>query len=245
SLENYKSVRKDLKDIQKPIIRLHSLRQDNLEMIIKTYAESNRPVPLHVSESVCVLNALEDGTDISRWKVITLLRDPVARNISAFFHNINIYIPDFKERLLAKTIDTESCIEYFRNGFGRAHDVPISWLDYELKSTLGIDLYETDFPVSGGYKIYKGEHPDLLLVKLEHLNLCVQSAFKDFMDIDGFELKKKNIGEEKEYSSLYKEFIDSIVLPESYLEKMYSSKYARHFYSDEELAGFRKRWKKS
>jgi len=44
------------------------------------------------------------------------------------------------------------------------------------------------------------------------------------------------------YRDLYREFIDTLVLPEPFLALMYESRMTRHFYSPTEIASFRRRW---
>ena len=62
------------------------------------------------------------------------------------------------------------------------------------------------------------------------------------MNIDEFTLVKSNIGDDKAYHGLYRGFLEFIVLPDSYIDKMYTSKYVRHFYSEEEIEAFKARW---
>lgn len=122
------------------------------------------------------------------------------------------------------------------------HDFPLKYFDIEFKGVLGMDIFASEFPKSKGYKIYEGEQFDVLLIKLEALNNCGRDAFKDFLNIDEFKLSNTNVGNEKKYSVLYKAFKDSVVLPESYINKMYLSKYMKHFYSEEEIMRFENRW---
>jgi hypothetical protein len=82
------------------------------------------------------------------------------------------------------------------------------------------------------------------LIKLEKLNECANDAFKEFLDIDEFYLIRANISTEKIHYPLYKKVLDSIVLPDAYLDQMYVSKYARHFYSEREINEFKAKWQK-
>jgi hypothetical protein len=84
----------------------------------------------------------------------------------------------------------------------------------------------------------------LLLLKLERLKECAAAAMKDFLGIDNFILTNANVGEDKDYRDLYRSFVDSIQLPSSYLDRMYESAAVRHFYSEDEIQGFRSRWTK-
>jgi hypothetical protein len=55
-------------------------------------------------------------------------------------------------------------------------------------------------------------------------------------------LVNSNIAINKSYSDIYRQFLDSIVLPDFYINKMYTSKYMRHFYSEEEIEVLKAKW---
>jgi hypothetical protein len=124
-----------------------------------------------------------------------------------------------------------------------AHDdQSLTFFDREFKTVLGFDVFSSEFPISKGYNIYRENLADILLIRLENLNECYQQAFKEFLDMDVFSLSKSNVGREKSYASLYKMFKKSVVLPDTFIDEMYSSKHARHFYSAEEICLFREKW---
>ena len=125
------------------------------------------------------------------------------------------------------------------------HDSPLVFFDRELKGVFGVDVFASEFPKSKGYKIYEDEKADVLVIRLESINDCAEEAFKDFLDINNFTLVNTNIGREKIYASIYKEFKETINLPVSYLDKFYNSKYMRHFYSEAEIEKFRAKWYRS
>ena len=78
---------------------------------------------------------------------------------------------------------------------------------------------------------------------LEETDTLLHSAASTRLHMDeSGEPLKTNVGSAKVYAPLYKEFKNSIVLPESYVDRMYTSKYMRHFYSEEEIARFREKW---
>jgi hypothetical protein len=122
------------------------------------------------------------------------------------------------------------------------HNVPKVWFQRQLQPVFGIDVFATAFPKERGYAIYATKDVSLLVIKLEMLEECASQAMRDFLGIDEFLLRNSNIGEEKEYKDMYKSFLRSIALPDEYLNRMYNSEYAQHFYTDAELQHFRMRW---
>jgi hypothetical protein len=177
--------------------------------------------------------------------VITLVRDPVARNISSFFQAFEIYFSEESARFNREHARYEdrlgALIDLFLDRF-EEHDTPLIWYDTHFKPVFGIDVYASPFPVDRGYEIYRGDDADALLIRLEDLRTSAAPAFRSFLGVDGFELHDVNIGADKRYSTAYGEFRKQIRLPAHYLDRMYGSRYARHFYSAQELEGFRARW---
>ena len=171
-----------------------------------------------------------------KWKIVTFVREPVGRNVSLFFQLwFNNHI--FKKHVIEKTRD------FFSNLKNPYHNLYVNWFDTELKFIFGIDVYSVDFNKSKGYKIYKGKgHPDLLLIRQENITGCATEAFKEFLGIENFTLQNTNLTKKKSYGKLYQKFKSSNILPKSYIEKMYASKYTQHFYTKKEVNTFKKKW---
>ena len=109
----------------------------------------------------------------------------------------------------------------------------------------GIDVYATPFPHNRGYKIYPGtSQANLLLIRLEDLKECVEQAMQEFLGLKDFSLYNTNTTSEKDFAELYRAF-NQLPFPAEYVEERYKTQFARHFYSDEELDNFTKRWTKS
>ena len=62
------------------------------------------------------------------------------------------------------------------------------------------------------------------------------------MGLDDFQLVESNVAEDKSYAALYKAFRREMSLPAGYLDAMYSTRFATHFYAAGELAAFRRKW---
>ncbi|MFX0092698.1 MAG: putative capsular polysaccharide synthesis family protein [Candidatus Hodarchaeota archaeon] len=179
---------------------------------------------------------LEKGINPKKWKIITAVREPVARNISAFFQN-QVQYKHMGKMTLKNLLDLFLAENWNYN--------VLNWFDRELKQVFGIDVYSEPFPTTKGYKIYKvKDQPDLLLLRLENLDNCAQAAFQEFLNIEQFTLAPENIARNKFYYPIYRKFTTSKILPRAYIEKMYTSRLAKHFYTEDELNTFRKKWLK-
>ena len=176
-----------------------------------------------------------------RVKVITMVRDPVATNVSGLFHNYLWWPAEVKALCAAPSAACLDALQdYFLNSY--PHDVPETWFDMELRTLYGVDVYAQPFDPARGYAIYHSDYADVLLLKLETLNRSAPDAFRDFMGLDDFQLIESNTAEDKAYADLYRAFRRELALPESYLDRVYGTRLARHFYGSDELAAFRRKW---
>ncbi|MDG2112112.1 MAG: putative capsular polysaccharide synthesis family protein [Actinomycetota bacterium] len=209
------------------------------EQYRSNYART-RALPLHVIDSILLRERLDAGATLG-WRVVTLLRDPVARNLSSFFQTMYLDRPD-----VDITDTSDAAVARLHQRFLDAfdHDFPLRWLDEELGASLGVDPYSATDTGSGGAFILeaRGSRPGLLVLKLERLVADGPAALGGFLDRPEVPLLDANAAESKDYGALYHRFMDTLELPSSYLDRMYESKMARHFYDAEELAGFRSRW---
>jgi hypothetical protein len=172
-----------------------------------------------------------------RVKVITLVREPVANNVSMFFQLLRRYIgPDVEPSECA----TDKLIGIFIEKY--MHARPLTWLDAEVKTHFGIDIYQHPFPIEQGYTTITRENVSLLLLRCELDDRTKARAIADFIGLDEFEIVRSNTRSEKPEAEKYEEFKRMIRVPPALLDLMYDSKFARHFYSKAERDHFRKRW---
>lgn len=170
-------------------------------------------------------------------RAITLVREPVANNISMFFQIINQYLGTDIE---PSECDVDELIDVFIKNY--MHSRPLTWLDAEIKTNFGIDVYQTPFPVDQGYTVISGGRISLLVLRCELDDRTKALAIGDFLGLDEFEIVRSNVASEKSYARQYAEFKQRIRLPPALLDQMYDSKFARHFFSREERDIFRERW---
>jgi hypothetical protein len=243
-------------NLDRPIFHVHYLSKSRVEDLEKERRKYIRTEKFGLLKRPWMYQFLRQELikrfEGQKWKIISLTRDPVARNMAAFFENLEFKKvseqPKYEvksdyykiEPVILTGHDLEKLPILFFERF--KHDSPLDFFDRELKSVFGIDVYSSEFPKSKGYKIYSGEKADAMIIKLEYLNQCVQLAFKEFIDVEDFNLINTNIGNQKDYAAVYSQFKDFIIFPKHYIDKMYQTKYMQHFYSDEEINQFRHKW---
>ena len=199
-----------------------------------------------------VLRTWQAHRDDRTWKIVTLTREPVGRNISAFFENLYL-VPtgtegEFTissdvyglEPMVVSADDTDVLAELF---YERArHDSPLKFFDREIRDTFGIDVFKAGFPVEKGYEIYRSGRVELLVLRLEDLSRCAGPAFREFLGLENFELVNRNIASKKHYASLYSAFKKRVDIDENYVRTLLESDYMRTFYSADEIRDAEGRW---
>jgi len=202
-----------------------------------------------------LLRTFQRQNDRKTWKLITLTREPIGRNISAFFENLEVARceteGDFEissdyyqiSPTVVSVNDTHKLVELF---FDRArHDSPLRFFDREIRDIFGIDVLRSGFPIDTGYEIYRKDRVELLVLRLESLSRCAGQAFADFLGIDDFKTVDQNIGAKKVYAPLYDAFKRNVTIDSEYAGTLYESNYMRTFYSDAEIGEARAKWLKN
>lgn len=188
-----------------------------------------------------VLRKLIDENPNYQWKIISLVRDPVARNVATFFDNLHEFVPNW----YTYKQDDPALMQIVQKAFiseQTIHTEPYRWFDEQMLPVFGIDVFSEPFPKEKGYKIY---NPDsitpVLIIRLEDLNRIAHVAVKEFLGLDHFQISNANTAKEKPYAQIYSLFKEQ-PLSSEYINAIYNSKYAQLFYSEEEIRNFRQSW---
>ena len=172
-------------------------------------------------------------------KIICTVRDPIARNISAFFEVLPFYTQD--------SIRSRPNVQDLRAIYMQQlpHDYPLLWMEEELLACLGIDVYHYKFDVKQKFLIIQKGNIELLLMRLDLPDVDKSTILASFLSCPNFQLKNQNVGATKKYASLYRDFKHQIDLPEGYIRRLLEARYTQHFFSEPERKAMYKQWKKS
>ncbi|MCA1619997.1 MAG: putative capsular polysaccharide synthesis family protein [Acidobacteria bacterium] len=174
-----------------------------------------------------------------RARVVSLVRDPVARNVSFYFETLDVL---WQTERAHERIRLERLLAEFHERFG--HERGIDWFDNEFKPVLGLDVYKHAFPHDQGYlRIDSGPY-EVLIMRHDLDDRLKEKLLAELVGVRVVTLTPKNVSAQKPYAEVYREFLRRVELPEDYVNRLLGSKYARHFYSNEELARFRAKWLK-
>ncbi|WP_274364314.1 putative capsular polysaccharide synthesis family protein [Paenibacillus thermotolerans] len=163
-------------------------------------------------------------------KIITVVRDPIQRNMSSFFQIIDKHDRDILNK---GNNDVNFLIRHFFENY--MHDYPLTWFDKELKAVFGYDVYNSNFDKEKGYIISKADNVEILVFKMEKIKEIGIEALNKFMNLKISVLVNRNEANEKQYHDLYKDFKSKIIFEKDFVDKIYNSKFTKHFYSDKEI----------
>ena len=190
------------------------------------------PIHFHWINNAAGLSSLiEHRKYKTSFKIITMARDPVARNLSGFWAA--------KHRRPNKQTLKHLLRDYNQWLKSEMRMQPLIWFDNQLKKYFGVNVYQTTFPKERGYETYKKDNIEVLVMRTEDLTKVAPQAVSNFLDIDFGSLRHLNSGKKP---GIYKKFKQHLKMPKKYLDEMYNSKYARHFYTDNEIESFYRKW---
>ena len=170
-------------------------------------------------------------------KVINLVREPIARNVSAYFQILDTL---WQVEGAHEKVGPERLLEGFHEKFN--HDRALTWFDDEFKPVLGVDVYEHEFPrESRRLRIRRGPY-DILLMRVDLDDASKEKHLSEFLGVEGIKLLPANVSSEKPYAAAYRDFLRALTLSEEYVDRMLDSKYARHFFTAEERRALRSKW---
>ena len=241
----YRSIRRSWS--HSPVYHLHVLSRENLsilDQVIRNAYPSTHYVPDHLVAGEFLRRFVPTSPPRTKWKIITLVRDPIARNISSFFQDLRSRHQYLDFSKIIDNDDVEAAAGLLANAFLNHHDHsrPLNWFDMELNQVFKIDIFSEPFDKENGFKIYDSELGTALLIKLERLRECAEPALSQFLSLDGFQLIDENISDKKDYGELYSTVRQSIKFPEDFISRIYNSKLVRHIYTDSEINQFKQRW---
>jgi hypothetical protein len=155
--------------------------------------------------------------------VVSIVREPIARNISAFFWHIDKYYTGDAQRY------TPTMAKAFVDNY--QHHFALEWFNRELIPFLDFDVYKYPFDHEKGYSIYYPELAELMILRTEDLDRAASEAIEDFFGLADQVIGHENPTTLKPHGEAFLEFHERARFPREFVERMYSSKYAQHFYT--------------
>lgn len=176
-----------------------------------------------------------------RLKIITLVREPIGRNFSYYFQNLDKLCdtPSAHVRIPVEQLVREFPVEF------PASDDPLTWFEYEFKEVTGIDLYDYQLNMSGGFAEVKTDLYDVLILRTDATDKTKSEAMAEFLGVRRVPLTQANVTAHKGEAQSYRNFRDTIQMVPAYLDRMLGSKYSRHFFDEGTLCRLRDQYARS
>jgi hypothetical protein len=224
------------------VFQVFRLEKDRLAQAEQRYLANRKHAPtsgavafpgaLHLWESEHLLR--NPPSPAAPWTVITTVREPIAQAVSAFFHGSirrGVATGASVERLTAELL-----AEHWQRA-------PLRWFDREFAPALGVDVFDHSFDPAAGHGVIETPSAKVLLLRQENLDTAPE-VLSRFLGVEApVPVPTRNQATGKEYGDRYREFLRDVRVPDPVLDEVYGSGYARHFYADSELIGFRRRWR--
>ncbi len=172
-----------------------------------------------------------------RHLVISPIRDPLSRNVSAFFEN---FTRDTGLAWSDAPSDPEALLGLFLRH--ARHDNGVAWFERRMQPAFGLDVYATPFDRARRAQEYRAGAARVLVYRTD-LGRDEQLAL--LARFTGRRLAgwvRQNEAADKAYAERYERFVAEARLPASYADEILGSRFARHFWTDAERAAQRARW---
>lgn len=207
---------------------------------VRRYERTGRPGLYKEHLHACWLADRMERHDYGDWLIVSLVRDPVARTISAFFRHLPLNHPELGEGFRDDPSNAERLIEMFQEPGEPEHGFALEWFDREVRDVFGIDLLSG--PIAAGGGLYSCDAGRLLVLRMEDLPIRGAEILGSFLGTGPVELGHEGRTADLSYAQTWARFMARLRLRPEYLDRMYGSRLARRFYDAAEIAAFRRRW---
>ncbi len=226
-----------------PVYHVHRMSWTFLKKLKQK--ESIPAIPPEWDKDLWTRNLIERTRKKIHWKVITLTREPIGRQVSATFEGLeNSNLAGGSEEAILEQAKRRLNIQELPVEQNNAYFIAERWFDEELREVFGFDVYSTEFDRAAGYKIYKVQNADILVIRLEDLSRVGPQAFKELLGGKNTKIIKANERAASRLQPAYQQILDTITYPNAFLDRIYNGRYSQLFYSEEEITTFKKRWMK-
>ena len=223
------------------VFHIHTLRESQISALSEVASAANLPIPGHIQEAQSVLDSGVLKRNVV--KIITMVREPLNRNISDLFEN---FLPEdvAAGRGTGSAVQTavEDLQQFFLNTYN--HKNAMSWFDREFLVSTGIDVYGSKCNSRGRFRPMREKNLEVLILRCEDPDAYKAKAVEKFLELDRGQLEfgRENVGSLKPYAAVYEAFRESLKIPPELSQIYRESKLGNHFYTSEEQISLRRKY---
>ena len=207
-----------------PNHHVHLMTDDSL---YEAMAESTRKRAFpadHVGRSISIYRRFKNS---KRVKIVTLIRDPLARNISTVFQNLPKKSYGFQAlSSLVKQLPTDPITQ---------------WNEEQFKLATGISLFDVGFSPEDKFSVYCSGRFEILTIRTDLSNTKKSKLLSDFFHQE-VNVGVANEANTKWYNELYMEFLKEMPLNTEWIDHCLNSVGISVFFTDNEIANLRKQY---
>src|SRR5574342_1180463 len=97
------------------------------------------------------------------------------------------------------------------------HNVCLEWFDENLRTTFGVDVFSEGFPFERKWKIYRHKSARVLVYRSDLDRSKQLEVISAFIGRIIPQWVYSNVSSDKNYSELYKSFVESVKMPDVYI----------------------------
>lgn len=215
-----------------PVVQTHFLTEKGIARAYATFKNWDSPPPSHlrISKMISPFFLQKYPTSNLMWYVATMVRDPIARQISDIYQN-----PEIVGQTARGIPDPQVVLSYLSNyfqNFDEPTDYVCHWFDTEFVQLLDIQVYERNFSEKH-YDIFKKKNVRALVFRLEDFSDIGHRALEKWLGRPvNFRAQQLNTSRERDSFNSYQSVKENLKIKRSDLEKVYSTKFSRYFYGD-------------
>jgi len=220
-------------ETQNQVFHIHNFSEEGIKKSEIDHLTSNRKSkPLHLIVSKILRKKLSNYK--GKLLIITIIREPISREISSFFQNTELHKDVLENRKLEIDIDKAQTMlsQELESDICKSLK---EWFDLEIYNNFGIDVFSTSFDYEKKYSISQGKNTSHLLLKMEDLDEVFPKAIQEFLNIDQpIHITSTNIGDKKHYANIYKDIKGNIKLKPQKIDQIVNSDYFQQFYAQDQ-----------
>lgn len=231
SLSIYQSIRK-YSTI--PSFHIHSLDEDEVRAGDQLcfdhgiYPDSRSPVSL-INKTVI--------TPQKPYKIISIFRNPLERNISAFFDAFEFHVGMLPSKYKGSIEELKTLFYEKLN-----HTYAINWYENHFLKGTGVNVYDRPFDTEKQYTVYTHGSIEILLMDSRLVDTEKEKIVQEFCGIPDFKLTNLNVTDQMKHASLYAAFKNELRFDSEYLDQQLNSRFFSHFFTKEDKDVLHEKW---
>jgi len=169
-------------------------------------------------------------------KIYVAFRDPVARNISDFFQDFEV----FNQGKTHQQISVEKAIANFKEHYDQS--IPANWFNQDFLIALGMQENNFEFDAIKKYGNMNHGTFDVLAVRTDLEDDKKMQLLSELLSMDLPALQTKNANHQKGYADYYTSFLEKIKFDPKALNDIYDQDYIKKLFTTEEIVAFKTKW---